>query len=133
MIDHSFEWIYDNAYHLIDDGGTWYHKKSIRGISTAPIIADDRAQQEYQVNAPLYRDVIMATQHPEFIRNLAEMFIDEVMRGGEFVGAHWRFNPDDFFGSDMHEKDNDDLRMNSDLADDIKKVLKDPMYRKYVN
>lgn len=75
----------------------------------------------------------MATQHPEFIRDLAQEFIRSVMNGGEFIGAHWRFNPDDFFGSDMHKKDNDDLRMDSDLAEDIKKVLEDPMYRMIEN
>merc|ERR1711879_432439 len=45
-------------------------------------------------------EVFEATQHPKFVRELADKFIGSVMSTDDphgFIGLHFRFNPGDFF------------------------------------
>ncbi|CBY23679.1 unnamed protein product [Oikopleura dioica] len=44
----------------------------------------------------LMEDVINATPRPPYIKDVATMFIDEIIRQGDFIGIHWRYDLDDW-------------------------------------
>lgn len=70
--------------------------------SRPPQIDDDVASSRLRVDTSLMREVQLATEHPEFIRELAIQFGKEIIKDENgFIGVHWRFNPGDIFSEDF--------------------------------
>lgn len=47
----------------------------------------------------LMKDVINNTPRPQYIKEVATMFIDEVISNGDFVAIHWRYDKDDWLAA----------------------------------
>merc|ERR1711865_730767 len=61
----------------------------------------------------MIKESFMATQHPEFIRKMGAVFINEFLGGvGNFIGIHFRFNTGDFFGADFAKNAEDEATGN---------------------
>ena len=90
-------WIFRETYKLIDYGGVYRIQDPIHGPAKPPQLEVEEAEDLYHLNKTLVQNVIDATDHPKFIKNLAVKFIEEVMgfeilsdRGQyEFAGMHW--------------------------------------------
>lgn len=92
--------IYGNTLGLIDSGGTYLKREPVLADSRPPNPNEFVVRNEWRVNSALVKDVQLATEHPMFIKNLAEKFRNERL-GDDFVGVHWRFNFGDIFSSDF--------------------------------
>ena len=104
----AYNWIFANVFNLIDSGGVYRVMNAVRGESGPPKFSDQEAEEMFNLNQGLIKEVFEATIHPKFVRDLADKFIKEVMsledRHG-FIGLHFRFNPGDFFASDFLKRD----------------------------
>ena len=140
----SYNWIFRETYKLIDYGGVYRLQDPIHGPAKPPQLDVEEAQERYHLNKTLVQHVIAATDHPKFIKNLAIKFIEEVMgleimtdRGQyEFAGAHFRFNPGDFFASDFLKRDeyaNAGNHMHKTVSVHIHRSLTKPGYKKLIN
>lgn len=99
-ISHIYNWIFGQFYHLIDEGGAYRFKSPIKGLSAPPEIDQRQAANKYRMDLNLVKDSYLATTHPKFIKTWASIFIQKHLKceNNNFVSAHFRFNPEDFFG-----------------------------------
>ena len=86
-------WIYENFHMLIDEGGTYRQMNPIEADGKAPIHSQESGIKEHSMNMEMIKDIYRHTVHPEFIRFLAQKFINKYLSGPEkFLGVHWRFD-----------------------------------------
>ena len=64
-----------------------------------PIIVKSQASQLSDSMRDLMSQVIAHTPRPVYIKEVATMFIDEVIQKGDFVGIHWRYDLEDWLGA----------------------------------
>ena len=132
----AYNWVFKDVFNLIDSGGVYRIANPARGASEPPKFTDKEAAEQFNLNQPLIKQVFEATQHPYFIRNLADKFISEVMglenhRAHEFIGLHFRFNPGDFFEREFlnrTEAEADGNHIPNFIAKHLYRSLNDPRY-----
>ena len=114
-ITNSNRWIFDKSYELIDAGGTYRAHNPLKGRSVAHNYSREESKRLLATNYDLARDVFkyslsfwkkkkwlwwdkkfcknflkqrqtgLYTPHPEFIRQLAQIFIKQFL-GGRYIG-----------------------------------------------
>ena len=106
---HPYNWIFQNHYKLIDSGGAYRFKNPVYGESNPPNFSNFESMRDLRFDKNLLKKVYMATSHPKFIRDLADLFIRSEIGPKEylssssssFISLHWRFNPGDFLSPDF--------------------------------
>ena len=111
----AHELIYGNTLGLIDAGGTYLRRKPVLADSRPPNPNTYDVQNKWRVNYDLVKDIQLATEHPVFIKSLAEEFKNEIFgENSDFIGVHWRFNPGDIFSSDFFKSNGSDHFINKE-------------------
>ena len=49
--------------------------------------------------------IVAHTPRPVYIKEVATMFIDEIIQKGDFVGIHWRYDLDDWLATNCKVKE----------------------------
>lgn len=55
--------------------------------------------------------IVAHTPRPVYIKEVATMFIDEIIQKGDFVGIHWRYDLDDWLATNCKVNLNDFFRL----------------------
>ena len=61
-----------------------------------PMIVKSQQAQLSESMREMISDVVAHTPRPVYIKEVATMFIDEVIQRGDFIGIHWRYDVDDW-------------------------------------
>ena len=94
---HSYNWMYKTSYKLIDAGGIYRFRNSVKADGHAPNFTKTESLQKLGIDSELYRQVYLHTGYPEFVEVLVDQFLKEVFGEKQFIGVHWRFDEGDFF------------------------------------
>jgi len=131
VIAHAVDWIYGDLTKPIDEGGVYRlnNKNSSKGgLSSVPDMSNEEAKL-LGIDLPLLRDVYKMTPHSQFIKDLAKDFM-KVHGMKKFIGLHFRFNYEDFFGQEdkMVIGSSRGRKLNTDIFANLLTVLKEPLY-----
>ena len=64
-----------------------------------PIIVKSQGAQLTDSMRDLMSQVVSHTPRPVYIKEVATVFIDEVIQRGDFVGIHWRYDMEDWLAT----------------------------------
>ena len=132
-IANAHHWIYRDVYKLIDSGGVYRFGNPLMAKSEPPNVGKLKAKVEYGVSLERVKLVYANTVPPKFIRDLVDIYFEEY-EVSNFIGVHWRYNPDDFFDKHVESFTKKKLKNSNNrglplrLVNELQKVIQNASY-----